>query len=61
VTELQNANRRLRTDKSELTERVQVYAQVIHELTAELLRLRQELASPGNVTRLAAISSRSPE
>lgn len=51
ITDLQDACRRLRADKTELTERVHVYAQVIHELTAELSQLRQ-LANQGNVIRL---------
>jgi len=57
VTDLEDTCRRLRADKTELTERVQVYAQVIHELTAELSRLREERASPRNVIRLPAVSS----
>lgn len=52
VTDLQDANRRLRADKAELAERVQVYAQVIHELAAQLSQLRQEPASHGSIIRL---------
>jgi len=61
VTDLEDTCRRLRADKTELTERVQVYAQVIHELTAELSRLRGKPASSGNVVQLQAVSGRSPE
>jgi hypothetical protein len=37
---------------SALTERVQVYAQVIHDLTAELSQLRQKLTKQGNIILL---------
>ena len=61
ITDLEDTCRRLRADKTELAERVQVYAQVIHELTAELSRLRGKSASSGNVVQLQAVSGRSPE
>jgi chromosome segregation ATPase len=52
VTDLEDTCRRLRADKVELTERVQVYAQVIHELTTQLSQLRQEPASHAGIIRL---------
>ena len=52
VTDLEDACRRLRAGKAELSERVQVYAQVIHELTTELSRLRQQSASQGSIIPL---------
>ncbi len=52
IADLEDANRRLRAGNSQLTERVQVYAQVIHELTTQLSQHRQELASPGNIIQL---------
>lgn len=51
VTDLEDTCRRLRADKTELAERVQVYAQVIHELTAQIHQLRAGVA-PGNVRHL---------
>ena len=52
VTDLEDTCQRLRASKAELSERVQVYAQVIHELTTQLSQHRQELASPGNIIQL---------
>jgi len=51
-TDLKDANRRLRADKAELTERVEVYAQVIHELTTQVSRLRAEPAAPASILHL---------
>lgn len=44
-------NTRLRTEKNELSKRVDTYAQVIHELATELERLRTD--TPDNVRVLA--------
>ena len=53
IAELQAANRQLRADKAELTECVDVYAQGIRELAAELDRYRRDDASlPDNVRHL---------
>ncbi len=52
VTDLENANQQLRADKAQLTERVEVYAQVIHELTTQMSRLRAELTTPANIRYL---------
>jgi hypothetical protein len=52
TADLEAANRRLRAANAELTERVDVYAQVIRELAAELDRARHNAALPDNVRRL---------
>jgi hypothetical protein len=48
VTDLEDTCRRLRADKTELAERVQVYAQVIHEVTTQISCLRAEPAAAAN-------------
>jgi len=52
VVDLEADNKRLRADKSELSKRVDLYAQVIHELTTEIGRLR--IGTPDNVRVLTA-------
>ncbi|WP_410812230.1 hypothetical protein [Micromonospora sp. 067-2] len=53
IADLEAANRRLRADNTELTERVDTYAQVIRELVTELDRQPRNVAAlPDNVTRL---------
>ena len=53
IADLEAANRRLRAENTELTERVDTYAQVIRELVDELDRQRcKPAALPDNVTRL---------
>jgi septal ring factor EnvC (AmiA/AmiB activator) len=62
ITDLEDTCQRLRAGKAELTERVAVYAQVIHELTTELSRLREQLAGTDNVIQLPTgpLTVRSP-
>jgi septal ring factor EnvC (AmiA/AmiB activator) len=55
VVDLEVDNKRLRTEKAELSKRVDTYAQVIHELTTELERLR--IGTSDNV-RVLATSTR---
>lgn len=52
VVDLEADNKRLRADKSTLSQRVDIYAQFIHELTAEIERL--QAGAPDNVRVLAA-------
>ncbi|MFI7405944.1 hypothetical protein ACIBW9_36680 [Streptomyces sp. NPDC049541] len=59
VDDLEAANRRLRQHNSELAERNEIYAQVIHALTTELTELRQDPSLPANVRRLPAEPTRS--
>lgn len=47
VVDLDADNKRLRTEKTELSKRVDTYAQVIHELSTELERLRT--SAPNNI------------
>jgi chromosome segregation ATPase len=49
--DLEAANQTLREENTRLTERVEVYAQVIHELTTEITRLRKEIAAPASNVR----------
>jgi peptidoglycan hydrolase CwlO-like protein len=60
VDDLQAANRRLRERNNELTERNEIYAQVIHALTTELTALRQDQPLPTNVRRLPTDTTASP-
>lgn len=50
--DLEAANQRLRDENALLTERIEVYAQVTHELTTEVTRMRKEIATPSNVRYL---------
>ena len=59
VVDLEADNTRLRADKSELSQRVDTYAQVIHELTTELERLRASTSGGGVVNLRAAAMLRS--
>lgn len=43
ITDLEHANRRLRETNAEQAERIEVYAQVIHELTTENTALRDQI------------------
>lgn len=52
ISDLEAANRRLRADNTELTERVNTYAQVILELSTEIDTLRAQTALPDNVRHL---------
>ncbi len=52
IADLEAANCRLRADNTELTERVNTYAQVIHELSTEIDILRAETTLPDNVRLL---------
>lgn len=54
VDDLEATNTRLRQHNSELTERNEIYAQVIHALTTELTHLRADQPLPTNVRRLPA-------
>lgn len=49
IADLEAANRKLRADNAELTERVNTYAQVIRELSTEVDTLRVQTALPDNV------------
>jgi hypothetical protein len=60
IADLEAANRRLRADNTELTERVDTYAQVIRELSNELDMLRAHTALPDNVRLLHGRPSASP-
>jgi chromosome segregation ATPase len=50
--DLETANRQLRETNAALNERVEVYAQVITELSTRVERLQLELTRPDNVRRL---------
>ncbi|MGW4272688.1 hypothetical protein ACWEGQ_10040 [Streptomyces seoulensis] len=50
--DLETTNRRLRQQNDDLTERNEIYAQVIHALTTELDELRRSQSLPPNVRRL---------
>lgn len=54
IADLEAANRRLRADNTELTERVDTYAQVIRELSTEIDALRAQTELPDNVRLLHA-------
>ncbi|AVH55694.1 MULTISPECIES: hypothetical protein [Streptomyces] len=58
--DLEAANSRLRQHNNELTERNEIYAQVIHALTTELTELRQDHALPTNVHRLPTATTAPP-
>ncbi|MEW2620860.1 hypothetical protein [Streptomyces sp. NPDC048106] len=51
--DLETANTRLRQHNTELAERNEIYAQVIHALTTELDGLRAPRSLPSNVRRLS--------
>ncbi len=55
--EFESTNKRLREHNNELTERIEIYAQVIHALTTEVAALRQDRPLPTNVRRLPTESS----
>ncbi|MDT9686672.1 hypothetical protein RND61_32100 [Streptomyces sp. TRM76323] len=59
VDDLEATNKRLRKRNSELAERNEIYAQVIHALTTELTELRQDRSLPTNVRRLPTEPTRS--
>ena len=50
--DLETTNQRLREENAQLTERIEVYAQVIQELTTEVGHLRHQLVAPTNVRQL---------
>ena len=52
IVDLENAYRRLRETNTEQTERIEVYARGIREITTEVSRLRQEPTTPTNVRHL---------
>lgn len=60
IADLEAANRRLRADNTELTERVNTYAQVIRELSTEIDTMRAQTTLPDNVRRLHARPSTPP-
>ncbi|AVV45254.1 hypothetical protein C6376_36840 [Streptomyces sp. P3] len=60
VDDLEAAHKRLRQHNSELTERNEIYAQVIHALTTELAELRRDRPLPANVRRLPAEATTPP-
>ncbi|MET9290992.1 hypothetical protein [Streptomyces sp. NPDC003077] len=61
VDDLEAANKRLREHNSELTERNEIYPQVIHALTSELAELRRVRTLPSNVRRLPTDTTASPQ
>ncbi|MDX3832822.1 hypothetical protein [Streptomyces europaeiscabiei] len=60
VDDLEAANRRLRQHNSELTERNEIYAQVINALTTELAELRRDRPLPANVRHLPTEATTPP-
>lgn len=60
VDDLEAANKRLRQHNSELTERNEIYAQVIHALTTEVAELRRDRSLPANVRRLPTEATTPP-
>lgn len=60
ITDLEDTCRRLRASKAELTGRVEVYAQVIHELSAQVSRLRAEMATPASISHLPSRHRKRP-
>ncbi|MGW0633099.1 hypothetical protein [Streptomyces sp. NPDC002758] len=60
VDDLETANKRLRQHNNELTERNEIYAQVIHALTSELAELRQDRSLASNVRQLPLNTATSP-
>lgn len=52
AADLEATNLRLRQEKAELTEKVEVYAHVIHALRAEIEELRRARQLPDNVHHL---------
>jgi isopentenyl diphosphate isomerase/L-lactate dehydrogenase-like FMN-dependent dehydrogenase len=50
--DLETANRQVREENVHLTERIEVYAQVIAELSTRVEQLQFELTRPDNVRRL---------
>jgi len=60
VDDLEVANKRLREHNNELTERNEIYAQVIHALTSELAEFRRAQTLPSNVRRLPTDTTASP-
>lgn len=60
IADLEAANRQLRADNTELTERTNSYAQVIRELSIQVDLLRKEEARPDNVRLLHNLPSTLP-